>query len=74
MGEILRYSLEIKRSDEDPCYVVLALAWEPYFGPIAEGATYAEAMSRGRNALENMIAFAHEREEPLSQPQTFVGA
>ncbi len=46
MGEILRYSLEIKWSDEDQCYVVLAPEWENYFGPIAEGATYEEAAAR----------------------------
>lgn len=74
MSEALHYALEIKWSDEEQCYVVLAPEWEQYFGPIAEGATYEEAASRGRNALENMIAFAHERGEPLPQPQTFVGA
>jgi antitoxin HicB len=74
MSEILRYSLEIKWSDEDQCYVVLAPEWEQYFGLIAEGATYEEAAARGRNALENMIVFAHERGEPLPQPQTLVGA
>lgn len=73
MGEILRYSLEIKWSDEDQCYVVLAPEWENYFGPIAEGATMRRRR-RGGYALENMIAFAHERGEPLPQPQTFVGA
>jgi len=53
---------------------VLAPEWENYFGPIAEGATYEEEAARGGNALENMVAFAHECGEPLQQPQTFVGA
>ena len=63
--------LEIKWSDDDDCYVVLAPEWDNYFGPIADGATYEEAAARGRNALENMIDFAHERGDPLPQPKTY---
>jgi antitoxin HicB len=74
MSDVLRYTLEIKWSDEAQCYVVLAPEWENYFGPIAEGATYEEAAARGKNALENMAEFAHERGEPLPRPQTVVGA
>ena len=70
MGEP-HYTLEIKWSDEDQCYVVFAPEWEHFVGPIAEGATYEEAAARGRNALENMIDFAQERGDPLLQPKTF---
>ena len=70
MGEP-HYTLEIKWSDEDHCYVVFAPEWEHFVGPIAEGATYEEAAARGRNALENMIDFAQERGDPLPQPKTY---
>jgi predicted RNase H-like HicB family nuclease len=70
MGEP-HYTLEIKWSDEDQCYVVFAPEWEYFVGPIADGATYEEAAARGRNALENMIDFAQERGDPLPQPKTF---
>ena len=71
MSNVPHYTLEIKWSDDDDCYVVLAPEWDNYFGPIADGATYEEAASRGHNALENMIDFAHERGDPLPQPKTY---
>ena len=74
-GEVLRYTLEIMRSDEDGCYVVVAPEWhDRYMMPIASGKTYEDAARRGRNALENMIAFARERGEPLPEPRTFAPA
>lgn len=71
MNEIPHYTLEIKWSEEDACYVVLAPEWSNYFGPVAEGATYEEAAKRGQTALENMIDFAHERGDALPQPKTY---
>ena len=65
------YTLEIKWSDEDQCYVVFAPEWEHFVGPIADGATYEEAAARGRNALENMIDFSQERGDTLPQPKTY---
>jgi predicted RNase H-like HicB family nuclease len=69
------YTIQIKWSDEDNCYVVLAPEWdERYKMPIASGKTYKEAARRGQNALENMIEFAKERGEPLPEPRTFAPA
>jgi predicted RNase H-like HicB family nuclease len=68
---IPHYTLEIRWSDEDGCFVVLAPEWDNFVGPIADGNTYAEAAARGQNALENMIAFNQERGDPLPQPQTY---
>ena len=40
--------------------------------PVADGATYEEAVARGRNALDNYIAFAWEDGMPLPEPATYV--
>lgn len=71
MNEASRYTLQIKWSDEDNCYVVFSPEWTNYSGPIAEGQTYEEAARRGQNALENMVDFARERGDRLPQPLVF---
>ena len=42
--------------------------------PVADGATYEEAAPRGRNALENYIAFVREDGVPLPEPATYVSS
>ena len=73
MSETLRYTIEIKWSDDDDRYVVILPKWaDRYAMPVADGATYEEAVARGRSALENHIAFAHEDGLPLPEPATYV--
>ena len=73
MSEKLRYTIEIKWSDEDGHYVVMLPEWaDRYAMPVADGATYEEAVARGRNALDNYIAFAWEDGMPLPEPATYV--
>ena len=43
-----------------------------YQMPVADGATYEDALARGRNALENYIRFAREDKVPLPQLRQFV--
>ena len=75
MNEELRYTIEIKWSDEDNRYVVILPEWaDRYAMPVADGATYEEAVARGRNALENYIAFAREDGIPLPEPAVYVSA
>ena len=51
MSETLRYTIEIKWSDDDSRYVVILPEWaDRYAMPVADGATYEEAVARGRNA------------------------
>jgi len=75
MNEELRYTIEIKWSDEDGRYVVILPEWaDRYAMPVADGATYEEAVARGRNALENYIAFAREDGIPLPEPATYLSS
>ena len=75
MSDMLRYTIEIKWSDEDNRYVVILPEWaDRYAMPVADGATYEEAVARGRNALENYIAFAREDDIPLPEPSVYVSA
>jgi predicted RNase H-like HicB family nuclease len=72
MSDTLRYTIEIKWSDADSRYVVILPEWaDRYAMPVADGATYEEAVARGHNALENYIAFAQEDGIPLPESATF---
>lgn len=75
MNDAPHYTIEIKWSDEDSRYVVILPEWaDRYVMPVADGATYEEAVARGRNALENYIAFARQDGIPLPEPATYVSA
>nr|VFK50863.1 MAG: Predicted nuclease of the RNAse H fold, HicB family [Candidatus Kentron sp. TC]VFK64031.1 MAG: Predicted nuclease of the RNAse H fold, HicB family [Candidatus Kentron sp. TC] len=60
-----RYSILIRWSDEDRCYV----ASLPEFGPYAHthGQTYEEALTNAKEALALLI----EDTLPLPEPQTY---
>jgi predicted RNase H-like HicB family nuclease len=66
------YSMHIEWSQEDQAYVVILPEWaDLYAMPVADGATIEEAVARGRNALENMVAFAHQDGTPLPEAHSF---
>ncbi len=68
----MRYTLEIKWSDENDCYVVIAPEWEGrYLMPITDGKTYEEAARHGKEVLEQMIDLAQREGTPLPQPKTY---
>ena len=72
MSEETRYSIVIEWSEDDQTYVVILPEWaDQYVMPVADGATYEEALSRAKNALENYIQFAKEDGKPLPQPRVF---
>jgi predicted RNase H-like HicB family nuclease len=72
MIETLRYSIVIEWSDTDQAYVVILPEWaDRYIMPVADGATYEDALARGRNAIENYIQFAQEDGQPLPEPHTY---
>lgn len=69
------YSILIEWSDEDQAYVVILPEWDGrYLMPVADGRTYAEALTRGLNALEHLIEVAEKHGESLPPPQTFSAA
>jgi predicted RNase H-like HicB family nuclease len=72
MNDALQYSILIEWSPDDRAYVVVLPEWaDRYAMPVANGATYEEAATRGRNALENYIRFAQEDGLPLPRPRVF---
>jgi predicted RNase H-like HicB family nuclease len=72
---IPHYSMHIEWSPEDQAYVVILPEWaELYAMPVADGATIEEAAVRGRNALEDYIAFAQQDGTPLPTPRPFTMA
>jgi antitoxin HicB len=73
MNQDPRYSILIEWSPEDQAFVVILPEWaDRYHMPVADGATYEDALARGRNALETYIQFAREDNVPLPQPREFV--
>lgn len=66
------YSMTIQWSEEDGIYVVSFPEWEAA-GHIAytHGATYEEAVGRGREALELLIESARDIGAALPPPRTF---
>lgn len=72
MSDTPPYSLVIEWSPEDRIYVVLLPEWaNRYAMPVADGATYEEAVARGRAVLENLIAFAEEDHVSLPDPHVY---
>ena len=71
MSERLRYSMVIEWSDEDQVYVVSLPEWGDLVH--THGATYEEALQRGRELIEGLVAARQERGEPLPRPRVFAG-
>jgi predicted RNase H-like HicB family nuclease len=70
---MMKLRILLQWSGEDQTCVVILPEWEGrYLMPVASGKTYEEAMARGVNALENIIAEAHTHDEPLPEPKVFV--
>lgn len=72
MSEQLHYSMTIQWSEEDGIYVVSFPEWEAA-GHIAHthGATYEEAVSQGREALELLIESARDLGAQLPAARIF---
>jgi predicted RNase H-like HicB family nuclease len=68
----LHYSMVLQWSDEDHAYLVTLPEWaDRVLGPVTHGDTYEEAVARGKEALEALIASAETRGEPLPQPRPY---
>lgn len=65
----LKYSMYIRWSDEDECYI----AWLPEFGDFVSthGETYEEAAKNGREVIEMILANIDAGEWHGSVPQPF---
>ncbi len=72
MPRKMHYSMTIQWSDGDGVYIVSFPEWEAS-GHIAHthGATYEEAVARGREALELLIESAKDLGMVMPTPRTF---
>jgi antitoxin HicB len=71
MSERLRYSMVIEWSDDDQAYVVSLPEWGDLVH--THGVTYEEALQRGKELIEGLVASRRERGEPLPRPRVFAG-
>jgi antitoxin HicB len=70
----LHYAMVIEWSDEDDAFLVTLLEWANRVNaPTTHGATYEEAVKNGHEALQDLIALAQERGQPLPAPRVHVG-
>lgn len=72
MKEHLRYSMLIEWSDEDGVYVVSLPEWGDHVH--THGDTYEEALVRGKDLIEGLVAVRTERRQPLPQPRVLARA
>jgi predicted RNase H-like HicB family nuclease len=74
MSDSEHYSMLIQWSDEDQAYLVTLPEWaERVLGPVTHGDTYEEAVQRGHEALDALVASARKHGEALPQPRTIAG-
>jgi antitoxin HicB len=71
MSEPLRYSMLIEWSDEDQVFVVSLPEWG--YLVHTHGTTYEEALQRGKELIEGLVASRQESGEPLPRPRMFAG-
>lgn len=71
------YSMTIQWSDENQAYLVTLPEWTERIigGPaVTHGKTYEEAVKRGQDALEALIASARKHGEPLPAPRVYAAS
>jgi antitoxin HicB len=69
VSEPLRYSMLIEWSDEDRVFVVSLPEWGDLVH--THGSTYEEALLRGKDLIEGLVASRTESGEPLPRPRIF---
>ena len=62
----------IEWSDEDQVYVVSLPEWGDLVH--THGATYEEALKRGKDLVHALMTSRQDRGEPLPEPRTYVRA
>lgn len=69
MSEQFRYSMVIEWSDDDQVYVVSLPEWGELVH--THGASYDEALQRGKDLIEGLVACRQEHGDPLPRPRVF---
>ena len=72
MNDQMRYSMVIRWSNEDQKYVVSLPEWGDLVH--THGDTYEEALERGKELIDGLVASRQARGEPLPEPHVFAGA
>lgn len=72
MSEPPRYSIPIEWSAEDRVYIASLPEWGDLVH--THGATYEEALQRGKELVDALIAVRHETGEPLPAPRVFAAS
>jgi antitoxin HicB len=71
VSESLRYSMVIEWSDEDEVFVMSLPEWGDLVH--THGVTYEEAVRRGQELIEGLVAVRQASGEPLPRPRMFAG-
>jgi len=66
----MKYTIVIKWSESDQCYVVLLPEFTNVMQPCTHGDTYEEAVKNAQDVLEMLIESSLEDGTPLPEPQT----
>jgi antitoxin HicB len=72
VNEHTRYSMLIEWSDDDQAFIVSLPEWGDLVH--THGETYEEALQRGKELIEGLIAVRQQRGESLPKPQVFSAA
>ena len=70
LSDQLPYSMRIEWSNENQVFVVSLPEWGDLVH--THGATYEEALQRGKELIEGLIACRQQSGEPLPAPRVFV--
>ena len=73
MNDAPHYTIEIKWSDEDSRYVVILPSGRPLCHPVADGATYEEAL-RAPATPSKTSSRSRGRMDPLPEPATYASS
>ena len=71
MAEVPRYSIRIEWSDQDQVYIVSLPEWGELVH--THGATYEEALARGKELIEGLVVARQQSGEPLPELRVFAG-
>ena len=61
----MKYTIVIKWSEEDNCFVIFLPEFEDVMQPVTHGETYQEALTNAQEVLELLVESSREENKPL---------
>ena len=61
----MKYTIVIKWSEEDNCFVIFLPEFEDIMQPVTHGETYQEALTNAQEVLELLVESSREENKPL---------